>query len=38
MSLKSPSSTYMSNSLTVISNKEGGKRSLVDLFEEMESS
>jgi hypothetical protein len=38
MSLKSPLSTYMSNSPTVISNKQDGKRFLLDLLEETEFS
>jgi hypothetical protein len=38
MSLKSPLSTYMSNSPTVISNKEDGKRFSLDFLEETEFS
>jgi hypothetical protein len=38
MSLKSLLSTYMSNSPTVISNKEDGKKFLLDLLEETEFS
>ena len=38
MSLKSPLSTYMSNSPTVISNKEDGKKFLLDFLEETEFS
>lgn len=38
MSFKSPLSMSMSNSPTVISNKEDGKRSLLDFLEETEFS
>ncbi len=37
MALKSPLSTCMSNSPIAISNKEDGKRFLLDSLEEMES-